>query len=586
MLEDLEKLDFDPEALRERYRQEREIRLGAARYQAAPDNFVRDPYRDESFTRAPITRDLDVLVIGGGFGGLLLGAHLQKQGVGDFCIVDVAGDFGGAWYWNRYPGAACDIEAYIYMPLLEEAGEIPSQKFIGQPALFAHSQAIGRRFGLYEKALFLTKVTEVRWTPQQHRWAVRTDRGDLLMARFVCMSIGPVHQPKLPRLPGLETFKGHTFHTARWDYGYTGGSFDEPLVNLADKRVGIVGSAATAVQCVAPLAESAEHLYVFQRTPATVDARNNRDTDPQWAASLEPGWQARRALNFDLLTAGRPVAEDEVQDGRTQMYLDLQKAADAGGREARELADLKNMERIRRRIGEIVRDPEVAEALKPYYHQTCKRPCFQDGYLETFNRSNVTLVHTKGRGVEQVTERGVVAGGREYELDCLIFATGFEMLSDFTDRAGFQTLGRDGLSIRDRWKDGVVTLHSFYTSGFPNCLFLHNAQGPAALNATFVLEAQSKHFARLIRHCLDQKVVEFEPSAEGEQGWLAEVLSFAEAKRAFAQVCTPGYLSSEGDDSLRAIQDNFYGGGSPAFFKHLSDWWDGGMPGLRMTRQA
>ena len=407
---------FDPDALREKYREERDKRLradGNEQYVEITGEFARyldDPYV-APLERGPLHDDVEVLIIGGGFGGLLAGARLREAGIDDIRLIEKGGDFGGTWYWNRYPGAACDIESYVYLPLLEEIGYIPKEKYAQAAEILAHSQAIGRHFDLYRNACFQTEVTEMRWDEATGRWIVRTNRGDEMHARFVVMANGPLHRPKLPGIAGIESFEGHTFHTSRWDYDYTGGDSDGGLTGLADKRVGIIGTGATAVQCVPHLGASAKQLFVFQRTPSSIDVRNNRPTDPEWAASLEPGWQQRRMENFNNLVSGIPEPEDLVDDGWTDIIGNLliriqREGADLtpdGLMATMELADFEKMEQIRARVETIVNDPDTAEALKPWYRQFCKRPCFHDDYLDTFNRPNVHLVDTEGRGVERIT---------------------------------------------------------------------------------------------------------------------------------------------------------------------------------------
>ena len=268
-----EELGFDPGALREKYAGERAKRLRAdanSQYQEITGQFEhynQDPYVEPGFTRPALQEDIDVLIVGGGFGGMLAAVRLQEAGITNFRIIEKAGDFGGTWYWNRYPGAQCDIEGYLYLPLLEEMNYIPKERYSFAPEIFAHAQRIGQRYELYERACFQTKVKEARWDEDAGRWAVSSDRDDVFKARFVIMSSGPLNKPKLPGIPGIENFKGHTFHTSRWDYDYTGGDTTGGLHKLQDKRVGIIGTGATAIQCIPHLGAHAQQLYVFQRTP-------------------------------------------------------------------------------------------------------------------------------------------------------------------------------------------------------------------------------------------------------------------------------------------------------------------------------
>jgi len=593
------RFDFDPDALREKYRAERDKRLRADANEqyinvtGAYAHFLDDPYVEPGFTRDPIFDEVEVAVIGGGFGGLLAGARLREAGVEDVRIIEKGGDFGGTWYWNRYPGAQCDVESYIYLPLLEELGTVPTEKYVRAPEILAHSRAIGEKYDLYRGALFQTEVTELRWDESAARWIVSTQRGDRLRARFVCMPTGPLNRPKLPGIPGIESFRGHTFHTSRWDYEYTGGDSSGGLSKLADKRVGIIGTGATAVQCVPHLGESARHLTVFQRTPSSVDVRGNRPTDLEWAKSLAPGWHQVRMDNFNVLVTGGYQAEDLVADGWTDIIRKLlvmvrepgSNLTPEGLAKTMELADFQKMESIRARVDDVVRERATADALKPWYRQFCKRPCFHDDYLETFNRKNVTLVDTKGHGVERVTPKGVVVDGVEYELDCLIFATGFEVGTDYTRRAGYDLVGRGGVKLSERWKDGVRTLHGMHSRGFPNCFIMGPQQAGFTPNFPHLLDQESRHIAYIVSHCRKSGARTVEVSEAAEQEWVDTIIRLAGMGREFLEQCTPGYYNNEGKLSDVAAQNGFYGGGSPEFFRVLDAWRaEGSLKGLELER--
>ncbi len=461
-------LGFDPDALRERYRQERDKRLrpdGNDQYIAMDGEFSRylDDPAQTGIARAPLTDEVDVAIVGTGFSGLLAGARLRQLGVESIRMIETGAEFGGTWYWNQYPGVQCDIESYIYLPLLEELGYMPKEKYSYGPEILEHCRTLGRHFDLYRDVCFGTRVHEMHWDDAAHRWVLHTNHEDRMRARFAIMAIGPLSRPKLPGIPGIDTFEGHSFHTSRWDYDYTGGDTNGGLAKLSDKVVGVIGTGATAVQCIPHVGEAAQHLYVFQRTPSSIDVRGNRSTDPEWAMSLAPGWQQHRIENFGNIVAGALQEEDLVSDGWTDILRNLTalgEGARLGSPEeiaaAMEMADFQKMEQIRRRVDELVTDPTVAEALKPYYRQFCKRPCFHDGYLPTFNRDNVTLVDTDGRGVERITPRGVAAGGREYGLDCLIFATGFEVGTDYSHRRQRGLVGGSGRGGAHRPRRGRV----------------------------------------------------------------------------------------------------------------------------------
>ena len=588
-------------ALREKYRFERDRRQradGSAQYVRTTGKYAHyldDPYADPNFTRDPIAEEVEVIIMGGGFGGLLSAARLAEAGVHDIRIVEKAGDFGGTWYWNRYPGAACDTESYIYMPLLEEVGYIPTSKYAKAPELYEHCRRIGRHYDLYRRTCFQTAVTEMRWNDTTSRWIVTTDRGDTFAARCAIIAGGTtLGRPKLPGVPGIDDFKGHTFHTSRWDYDYTGGDSGGGLTRLKDKRVGVIGTGATAVQCIPHLGAWAKELYVFQRTPSSVDVRADRPTDPDWVKSLKPGWHKERIDNFTAVISGGEFDVDLVNDGWTDLIGNILLAARRRAKAGEpvedpealvQLADYQKMEQVRARVESIVRDRETAEALKPWYNQFCKRPCFHDDYLPTFNRPNVHLVDTKGEGVERITENGVVVAGTEYPLDCLIYATGFEVGADYTHTIGFQIYGRGGRSLGDKWKQGAETMHSMFTRGFPNCFVLSTMQSGQSANFQHMLDEKAKHIAFVVREATAQGVKTFEPSEEAEREWVDTVVRLAIGRRAFLSECTPGYYNNEGGElDVRIAKNNQYWRGPVQFVKILDRWRkDGSMPGLERT---
>lgn len=589
-------LAFDPKSLRDKYREERDRRLrddGNEQYVEVKDDFAHfldDPYAWQGFARESLNDEVEVLIVGGGFGGLLAGARLRQAGVEDIRLIDPASDFGGTWYWNRYPGIACDIESYTYLPLLEELDYVPKEKYSFGPEILEHSQAIARKFDLYRDVCFQTRVEAIRWDDEESHWIVTTNRNDRMKARYLCMATGPLNRPKLPGIAGIEDFEGHSFHASRWDYEYTGGGSEGSLTGLKGKRVGIIGTGATSVQCVPHVGESAEHLYVFQRTPSSIDVKDNPTTDPEWQASLKPGWHQHRMDNFNSLVSGIPQAEDLVHDGWTdligKLVVGLRKGT-TGISSAKDLAlavevaDFEKMEEIRARVESIVEDPETAEALKPYYRQFCKRPCFHNEYLDTFNRPNVTLVDTQGKGVERITKKGVVVDGQEYELDCLIYASGFEVGTDYSRRAGLEIYGRDGQSLTEIWADGIRTLHGMHVRGFPNCFVMSNPQSGFTASYPHLLNEQAVHLAYIIQNGREKGLRVIEASEEGEAKWVEQCISKARDAGDFFENCTPGYYNNEGQMSDRSVQNGFYGGGSIEFFKILANWrGDGQLEGL------
>ena len=593
---------FDPVALRQRYEAERVRRLradGNAQYVEVAGGFAHyrdDPYADPGFTREPQVRQVDALVVGGGFGGLLAASRLRAAGYEDLCIVEQGGDFGGTWYWNRYPGAACDTESYIYLPLLEETGYMPVSKYARAPEILEHSRRIGRHFDLYRSALFQTVITGMHWQDDTARWQVTTDRGDVLSARFVVLAGGPLSRPKLPGIPGVGSFRGHSFHTSRWDYAYTGGDSHGGLSGLKDKRVGIIGTGATAVQCVPHLGGGAKELYVFQRTPSSVDVRNDRPTDPAWAQALQPGWQRQRMDNFTTVISGGRFDVDLVNDGWTDLITTIllaarrQPAADGAPVDTEaliQLADFQKMERVRARVDAVVKDRQTAEALKPWYNQFCKRPCFHDQYLDTFNRPNVHLVDTQGQGVERITEQGVVVAGREYPLDCLIYGTGFEVGTDFTRRLGFEVHGRGGLTLTDKWKQGASTFHGLFTRGFPNLFVMTTQQSGQSANFQHMLDEQSHHIAHVMKEVKARGLRTLEATAEAEADWVATIVKYARTREAYLAECTPGYYNNEGRPDERMARNSQFWRGPMVFIRLLDEWRRAGtLPGLEVTGMA
>ncbi len=578
--------DLDYDALARKYEEERAKRLkaeGLGQFRemtGALASFARDPFADPQFTRDPINREADVLIVGGGFGGLLAGAHLREQGVKEIVVVDRAADFGGTWYWNRYPGVRCDVDALVYMPLLEETGHIPSDKYAKGAEIYELCRRIGEQFDLYRDAMFQTGVESMAWSPERERWIVTTDRGDSIAARFIVSATGHYSKPKLPGIPGIESFEGACFHTSRWDYAFTGGNADGDLTGLTGKKVGVIGTGSTGIQCVPPLAEWAEQLYVFQRTPCSVDVRGNRPTDVDWIKAQPPGWWQKRVENFTNWTSGIQDGEDMVSDSWTNLLGEPTAVAGGvvGEVDPQEMlrAELRKMESVRQRIASLVEDEKTAEALKPWYHYFCKRPGFSDDYLQTFNRPNVTLVDTEGQGVQRITPTGVVANGKEYALDCLVFATGFDFMTSYTREAGFSITGRDGLSLDSHWSRGARTLWGMQTRGFPNFFLMSLLQSGVSINYMHIADAQTRYIATVIAHCLKNGVATVEPSAEAENTWVERCVELSSARKAFLEACTPGYFNQEGQPRPENELNMPFGGGPHAYLDLVTAAREGG----------
>ncbi len=597
----------DIEALRERYRQERLKRLNpdaTGQYIRARGKFARvyasDPHMPV-IPRDPIVEERDVAILGAGWSGLLAAYHLKQAGVTTFRNIDHAGDWGGVWYWNRYPGIQCDNDAYCYLPLLEETGFMPSKKFADGREILDYMKLIAGRYGLGAHALFHTRVTGLRWDAASGRWRICTDRGDDIKARFVVMANGLLNMPKLPGIPGIGDFRGKMFHTSRWEYDYTGGSNANPVLDkLADKRVAIIGTGATAIQATPYLGRYAKQLYVLQRTPSTVDERHNPPTDPQWAASLQPGWQKARKRNFhraamERFARGEP---DLICDIWTEINRNLSAELEAEGWPElsiqefvarREVVDYRVMERLRARVEAMVQDRRTADALKPWYRFLCKRPASNDDFYPTFNRPNVQLIDVSDtRGVERMTQNGFVANGVEVEIDCMIFASGFEVTSDLDQRWGIDVIeGRGGVSLYDHWRDGYTTLHGIMTRGFPNLCFTGYVQSALNASTTEQMSGHTHHVAHIIQEALARGATEVEPSRQAEDEWVRHVRETAIDAQIFLRECTPSYFNGESSEKPRLYAGEPYGPGWDAFTALLQTWRDNGdLAGLVVTKTS
>ena len=590
------------EDLRRKYHEERVKRLrpeGNDQYLQPSDRFPgmsADPHV-EWMEREPQQREVEVAIIGAGFAGLLAGARLREAGIKELCLIDGAGDVGGVWYWNRYPGAACDTAAMIYLPLLEETGYMPSAKYVEGPEIYAHAQRIARQFELTKGALFSTEVEAMSWDEARSQWVLTTNRGDTIRSSFVVAGTGPLHRPKLPGIPGIETFNGACFHTSRWSYAVTGGDADgSPMEKLGTLRVGLLGTGATGVQVVPKLGRDAGELYVFQRTPSSIDVRGNETIDREWFQSLEPGWHEEWLTNFATLQTGGEADKDLVQDGWTDIALRIRKRATelfAAGvpldvllRQAYEESDDEKMNEIRHRVDREVHNEVTAQALKPWYRQLCKRPCFHDEYLETFNRSNVHLIDTNGAGVTAIDETGVIVGDRHFDLDVLIYASGFEVGTSWIRRSGFNPLGSGGETLADHWQDGMRSLHGMHVAGFPNFFIMGLAQaGNLVSNITHNFSESAKTIAVVIQQAKSVGATQVEATVEAEQDWV-EGLGDGRSSFMFDPECTPGYYNNEGLEVSQAEQKSRIGYplGAVAYFQLINEWRSSGsFEGLRFS---
>jgi cation diffusion facilitator CzcD-associated flavoprotein CzcO len=591
---------FDKETVRAKYLAERDRRLVEGRSEIR--DLQRDAhfsnYRDDPFTprieRGPVNDEVDVLIVGGGIAGVLAGANLRKAGIERIRIVDQAGGVGGTWYWNQYPGVMCDVESYMYIPLLEEFDYVPTRRYAWGEEILGHLQKIAQRYRLEDDALFHTGVTSAQWLEDEGRWLVKTDRGDEVRCRWYVLAVGILNLLKLPAIPGMEDFEGRSFHTARWDYGYTGGGAHEPLQKLADKTVAVLGTGASGIQCVPPLVESAKHVYVFQRTPSAIGVRGNRPTDAEFGDRLEPGWQQARMDNFQAIMLGLPVEDDLVDDGWTHHFAAVNHPGVVEGMTGADIArrgeelDFEVMEEHRRRVEELVSDPVKADILKPYYRYICKRPCFHDEYLSAFNAPNITLVDCPA-GIERINEKGPVVDGVQYEVDCIVYGTGFEPeQTPLYRRAGHEVVGRDGVTLADKWADGPHSLFGMMTRGFPNMFIMPGPfqQSVVTVNYTQLAILGAEFVGRAIGLLQRESVDVFDVSAEAEEKWVQGIVdAYIDASRVMA-ACTPSRINNEGHPEDRSPLVGAYRGGLGDWFgyrERLENWVeDGRFDGLEL----
>ncbi|MEM9310252.1 MAG: NAD(P)/FAD-dependent oxidoreductase [Pseudomonadota bacterium] len=596
--------ELDKEAVKKKYAEERAKRLrpeGNDQYQRLEGAFGdmgADPHTPFQ-ERDPVRDHVTFAFIGAGLSGLAVGARLKEAGIDDFRLIEKAGGVGGTWYWNRYPGVRCDTAAMIYLPLLEETGYMPSEKYVRGPEILAHCNRIADQYGLKDKALFQTIVSGVAWQEDRKVWRITTNRGDDFTAKYVAMATGLLHIAKLPGVPGIASFNGKSFHTSRWDYEYTGGDKEgAPMDKLADKRVAVIGTGATGVQCIPHLAKSAKELFVFQRTPSSVDTRENHPIDPGWFKDLAtPGWQKRWMDNFvDNMGRGVPT-EDLIDDGWTEIArrvrekvfsLPPDKMNPEGMREAFENADLEKMNEIRTRVDHVVSDDTTAQGLKAWYSQLCKRPCFSDEYLPAYNRPNTTLVNTDGLGVSEVTETGLVVNGQRYEVDCIIYASGFEYGASLEFKSGYDVTGRDGQILSEYWADGMRTLHGLHIHGFPNAFMVQMNQGANMIsNIPHNIVDHAKTLAQVVAHAEENGFATIEPTEDAVNAWVTTILSTQAGVLASTE-CTPGFWNNEGQGwDMKFRQSQGHPGGAEGFFQHMEEWRNSGAyEGLEFTRQG
>ena len=537
-----------------------------------------------------------MVIVGGGIAGILAGAHLRKAGIERIRIVDAAGGMGGTWYWNRYPGVMCDVESYQYLPMLEELDYIPTRRYAFGEEIRQHLQAVAERFDLVRDALFHTWVTQTTWDDDTGRWTVHTDRGDTLSCRYYVLAVGILNLMKLPAIPGMDGFAGRAFHTARWDYGYTGGGPGEALTNLGDKVVALIGTGASGLQCLPPLAEAAKHVYVFQRTPSAIGVRGNRPTDPSFAEGLEPGWQKARMDNFQSVMLGRKVDADLTDDGWTRHYAAVQNPPRRKGMTVEEFMQDRRGDRLRDHGGTPARGSmrwSPTPMSRPRSSRTTAISA--SGRASTTSTSTRSTVPTSPSSTappasSEITEQGPVVDGHQYDVDCIVYGTGFEAeVTPLQRRVGHDIVGRGGISLAEKWSDGAASLFGMMSRGFPN-MFVMPAPGQQSVvtvNYTQLAVLGAEFIAGTVALLEKQGHQVFDVSADAEADWIRQIIDTHVDPSAVMSACTPSRLNNEGDPGGIKAQNTNFGPGFGDFFAYrdlLESWLAAGeLDGLELT---
>jgi len=479
------------------------------------------------------TKTLDALVVGAGFSGLYALHRLRGLGF-SVRLVERGDGVGGTWYWNRYPGARCDIESvdyqYSFSPELLEEWEW-AERYAAQPEILAYLEFVADRLDLRRDIELGTTVTAAVYDEERDRWRVSTDRGAGYDARFLILAVGNLSVPKAPDIPGLDTFEGEWYLTARWP--------KEP-VDLRGKRVGVVGTGSTGIQVVTVTAGIADELWVFQRTPNYSMPAHNGPLDPAFQREVKRTFAARRHM-AEQAEAGVPFpapekrAREVSEAERRHMY---EKGWARGGINSLsyaftdfhsdEFANSTGAEFTREKIRAIVRDPDVAALLSPQHHIGTKRTCVDTGYYEVYNRPDVHLVDVRRAPIQEITPRGIRTTEREYDLDVIVFAIGFDaMTGPFLD-VGIH--GRGGVTLRERWADGPRTYLGLTVAGFPNMFLVTGPGSPGVLsNMVVSIEQHVDWLADCIAHLRERGLGVIEATPEAEERWVATVNEIADA---------------------------------------------------------
>lgn len=477
---------------------------------------------------AAVTKSYDVIVVGAGFAGMYLLHRLRALGL-SVRVFEQGTGVGGTWYWNRYPGARCDIESmqysYSFSDELQQEWEW-TERFAAQPEILKYANHVADRFNLRSDIQFNTRVTTTVFTEATNRWSVTTDDGKRYHAQYVVMATGSLSNARTPDFKGLESFKGKTYHTGQWPH---------EGVDFTGLRVGIIGTGSSAIQSIPLIAEQAKHLTVFQRTPNFSLPACNHDLAPDYQKEWKDDYAERRRIAREETRNGvfgaQPVkgALDDSAEERAKVYDD---EWERGGLHF--LSSYNNLvvdkdandtaaTYVRNKVAEVVKDPAVAKLLQPTtYPIGTKRICLDIDYYETFNRDNVTLVDIQNAPIEQMTPKGLITGGKEYEFDAIVFATGFDAMTGSFAKVDIG--GRRGVTLKQKWAEGPKTYLGLMVAGFPNLFFITGPGSPSVLSNMIVsIEQHVDWIIDCLTHLRNKGIGTIEPTQSAEDEWVAHV---------------------------------------------------------------
>ncbi len=526
--------------------------------------------------------DFDAVIIGAGFGGMYMLHRLRQKGF-NARVFEAGKGVGGTWYWNRYPGARCDVESvqysYQFSPELEQEWEW-SERYATQPEILRYANHVADRFDLRRDIRFETRVTQAAFDESDNIWLVETDKGDRVRARFVITAMGCLSSPNTPKIPGLEDFEGPTYHTGNWPH---------EGVDFTGKTVGVIGTGSSAIQSIPIIAAQAKHLTVFQRTANYTVPAHNKPLDPAYVAKVKASYPEMRKRAKTLpasidLTINRASAIETPEEERRHQFEERWAYGGLGFMASFSdllLNDDSNKaaaDFVRSKIREVVKDPEVAEILSPTNIIGCKRLCVDTGYWATFNRPNVTLVDISDEPIERITPTGLRVKGRDYTFDSLVLATGFDAMTGALLKVDFR--GRGGKSLKERWSEGPKSYLGLAVVGFPNLFTITGPGSPSVL--TNMLPSIEQH-VDFIADCLDamraqgKSVIEAQDAAQ--EAWVGHVGEVAD--HTLRSTCSSWYVGANIPGKPRVFMP--YIGGFPAYIERCEAVVKNGYEGFALA---